>query len=282
MQTFPNISGLQRELAAVKANQKIAFVPTMGNLHEGHLALVRKARELADVVVVSIFVNPLQFGPNDDLDKYPRTLKIDQQKLEAEGVDLLFTPTTESIYPKGIENHSLVSVPKLGDYHCGASRPGHFDGVTTVVNILLNIIQADIAVFGEKDFQQLAIIRKMTEDLYMPTEIIGCPTGRASDGLALSSRNQYLTENEREIAPKLYQTLLQAQGQLLNNDDIVTITNKASENLDKSGFGVDYFNIADAQTLGQVLESSEKVVILVAAKLGQTRLIDNVSFSLNR
>jgi pantoate--beta-alanine ligase len=281
MKTFPNISGLQRELSAVKANQRIAFVPTMGNLHQGHLSLVQKAKELAEVVVVSIFVNPLQFGPNEDLDKYPRTLEADQEKLEALGVDLLFTPTAESIYPEGLEQHSKVSVPKLGDFHCGASRPGHFDGVTTVVNILFNIIQPDIAIFGQKDFQQLAIIKKMVADLYMPIDIIGCPTGRAEDGLALSSRNQYLTEKEREIAPTLYQVLQQAQNLLVAGNDTVTIATMMREKLQSAGFIVDYCNIADAKTLGQVLENTEEVVILVAAKLGQTRLIDNVSFSLN-
>jgi pantoate--beta-alanine ligase len=186
-----------------RSGHSIAFVPTMGNLHEGHLDLVRKARRLCDVVVVSIFVNPLQFGPNEDLDAYPRTLAADKEKLFAEGVQVLYTPGVEEIYPEGMEAQTIVHVPDLGDTLCGNSRPGHFDGVTTVVSKLFNIVQPDVAVFGEKDFQQLSIVRKMVSDLCMPIEIVGVATGRDEDGLARSSRNGYLSPEQRRVAPIL-------------------------------------------------------------------------------
>jgi len=198
--------------------ESIGFVPTMGYLHEGHLTRVRQAQQQWDRVVVSIFVNPLQFGPNEDLDKYPRTLEEDKKKLINEGVDFLFTPVVEEIYPHGMAGQTQVCVPFITKNHCGSSRPGHFDGVSTVVAKLFNIVQPDIAIFGKKDFQQLAVIRKMVDDLCIPVEIIGAATGRADDGLALSSRNQYLSASERQIAPLLFKVLHDASQQLQNTD----------------------------------------------------------------
>ena len=215
MRTVTTNAQLRAALDAVSASGKrIAFVPTMGNLHEGHLDLVRRARDICDVTVVSIFVNPLQFGANEDLDAYPRTMAADKEKLFAEGVDYLFAPGVDQIYPEGMECHTKVRVPDLSETLCGSSRPGHFDGVTTVVNKLFNIVRPDVAVFGEKDFQQLSIIRKMVEDLYMPVEIVGVATARAEDGLALSSRNGYLSAGERARAPRLHQTLQQVAARL--------------------------------------------------------------------
>ncbi len=283
MKTYSLISELQDALlGAVTNGQKLAFVPTMGNLHEGHLSLVKRAKQEADKVIVSIFVNPLQFGPNEDLDKYPRTLEDDKHKLIDEGVDFLFTPVVEEIYPHGMADQTQVSVPFITENHCGSSRPGHFDGVSTVVAKLFNIVQPDVAIFGEKDFQQLAVIRKMVEDLCIPIEIIGSATGRAEDGLALSSRNQYLNAKEREIAPLLYKTLLESQKALLSGIDTADeISRKAIQTLMNAGFNVDYFNICDAYTLKEIDAKTRNIVILAAAFLGQPRLIDNVSFTID-
>lgn len=281
MQTLPSTAAIQETLAPLRPHKCIAFVPTMGNLHEGHLALVRRAKAEADIVVVSIFVNPLQFGANEDLDKYPRTMDDDQKKLTQEGVDFLFTPSVEDIYPWGMKNQTTVSVPNLGHFHCGSSRPGHFDGVTTVVNKLFNIVQPHIAVFGEKDFQQLAIIRKMVNDLCMPVKIIGAATGRAEDGLALSSRNQYLTANERQNAPELRRTIEWAAQALAQGVKIASVQQQATNKLTSKGFSVDYFNICDADTLDAVTNVSREIVILAAAFLGQPRLIDNQTCPLN-
>lgn len=284
MQTYSLINELQSALqVANKIGQKLAFVPTMGNLHDGHLSLIKRAQQEADTVIVSIFVNPLQFGPTEDLDKYPRTLEADKQKLIQAGVDFLFTPTVDEIYPQGMAQQTQVCVPFITQNHCGSSRPGHFDGVSTVVSKLLNIVQPDVAVFGEKDFQQLAVIRKMVDDLCIPVEIIGSPTGRAADGLALSSRNQYLSAQERLIAPLLYQTLLASQkamqGADTSTDQIVL---NATETLENAGFRVDYINICDAQSLATITPETQQIVILAAAFLGQPRLIDNVSFSIDQ
>lgn len=273
---------LSAQLRQQKLNGKtIALVPTMGNLHNGHLALVKKAKQAADVVVVSIFVNPLQFGANEDLDKYPKTLAEDKAKLEALAVDFLFTPSTDDIYPEGLAQHSQVQVPKLGEFHCGASRPGHFNGVSTVVNILFNICQPNVAVFGEKDFQQLAIIKKMVADLCLPIDIQSVATARAEDGLALSSRNQYLSDAQRAIAPKLYQTLQQAKKAISEHQSFAETHQQSITKLQQLGFDIDYFNIANAKTLAPAGNNDKDLVLLAAVKLGQTRLIDNVSFSLN-
>jgi pantoate--beta-alanine ligase len=262
--------------------QSIAFVPTMGNLHEGHLELVRKARQLADVVVVSIFVNPMQFGPNEDLDAYPRTLAADKEKLFAEGVHVLFAPDVSEIYPEGLAAQTRVEGPELGDTHCGKSRPGHFDGVSTVVNKLFNIVQPDFAVFGEKDYQQLSIIRKMVRDLCMPIEIVGVPTKRDVDGLALRSRNGYLSRAQRSIAPTLHEVLLETRDAIACGfDNFAELEAHARLRLRQAGFEPDYFSICDAGTLREVTAQTEEVAILAAARLGSTRLIDNVRLSLN-
>lgn len=283
MRTFTRSTQLQTALRTLReAGQRIAFVPTMGNLHEGHLDLVRKARQLCDVVVVSIFVNPLQFGPSEDLDAYPRTLSADKEKLFSEGTHILYAPGVEDIYPEGMAAQTIVSVPDLGDTLCGSSRPGHFDGVTTVVSKLFNIVQPDVAVFGEKDFQQLSIVRKMVTDLCMPITVIGVPTARDGDGLALSSRNGYLTAEQRAVAPLLHQTLINCREAIACGfDNFLQLESHARMKLLQAGFEPDYFAIRDARTLRAVTEKTEEIAILAAARLGSTRLIDNVRLALN-
>ena len=284
MKTLNTIKALQQALQPLRRSGKtIAFVPTMGNLHEGHLALVKKAKTVADITLVSIFVNPLQFGPNEDLDKYPRTLHQDQQKLTTIGADYLFTPTSDEIYPNGKAKQTQIIVPGITERHCGQSRPGHFAGVATVVCKLFNIVQPDTAIFGQKDFQQLAVIRKMVGDLCLPVSIIGLETSRDSDGLALSSRNQYLTPEERQIAAILYKTLCDSRDIMLKEpENWQKIAENAAKTLEDSGFRVDYFNICDAHSLTDPDAESCDFAILAAAFLGNTRLIDNVYFSLNR
>ena len=283
MRTYSNSAQLQAALKNFRQEgQSIAFVPTMGNLHEGHLDLVRKARNLCDIVIVSIFVNPLQFGPSEDLDAYPRTMAADKEKLFGEGVQVLYAPGVEDIYPEGMKAQTQVHVPDLGDTLCGSSRPGHFDGVTTVVSKLFNIVQPDIAIFGEKDFQQLSIVRKMVEDLCMPIEIIGVNTHRDDDGLAMSSRNGYLTEDQRQVAPVLHQTLNSCREAIACGfDNFLQLESHARMKLLQAGFEPDYFAIRDARTLRAVTEDTEEIAILAAARLGATRLIDNVRLALN-
>ncbi len=283
MRTYSGNAQLQAALGKLRREgQSIGFVPTMGNLHEGHLDLVRKARDLCDIVVVSIFVNPLQFGAGEDLDAYPRTLAADKEKLFAEGVHVLYAPGVEEIYPEGMDAQTIVHVPELGNTLCGSSRPGHFDGVTTVVSKLFNIVQPDIAVFGEKDFQQLSIVRKMVVDLCMPIQIVGVPTTRDEDGLALSSRNGYLSVDQRGIAPVLNQTLNSCREAIACGfDNFLQLESHARMRLLQAGFEPDYFSIRDARTLKPVTEDTEEIAILAAARLGSTRLIDNVRLSLN-
>jgi pantoate--beta-alanine ligase len=283
MRTYSSNAQLQSALDGFRSNgQRIAFVPTMGNLHDGHLDLVRKARQLCDIVVVSIFVNPLQFGPTEDLDAYPRTLTADKEKLFAEGVQVLYTPGVEEIYPEGMQAQTVVHVPDLGDTLCGQSRPGHFDGVTTVVSKLFNIVQPDIAVFGEKDFQQLSIVRKMVNDLCIPVEIVGVATKRDEDGLAKSSRNGYLTFDQRRIAPVLHETLIGCREAIACGfDNFLQLESHARMKLLQAGFDPDYFAIRDARTLRNVTDDTEEIAILAAARLGATRLIDNMRLSLN-
>jgi pantoate--beta-alanine ligase len=283
MQTIERKMQLGTALQHRRSNgESIAFVPTMGNLHEGHLELVRRARQLADVVVVSIFVNPLQFGANEDLASYPRTLAADREKLFAEGVQFLFTPQVEEIYPDGLASQTVVRVPDLSDTLCGSSRPGHFDGVATVVNKLFNIVRPDFAVFGEKDFQQLSIIRKMVDDLCMPVDVGGVETVRADDGLALSSRNGYLSKQQRKIAPLLHRTLLECRDAIACGfDNFLQLESHARMQLLQAGFVPDYFAVRDARTLHAVSENTEEIAILAAARLGSTRLIDNVRLNLN-
>lgn len=282
MLTLTRIADLQAALAAYRQNnQSIAFVPTMGNLHAGHISLVDRAKQEADIVVASIFVNPLQFGANEDLDKYPRTLAADQEKLAATGCHFLFTPTVDEIYPLGMASQTQVVVPDITSNHCGHSRPGHFNGVSTVVNKLFNIVQPHVAVFGEKDFQQLAVIRKMVADLCMPVRIIGSPTSRADDGLALSSRNQYLSATERQTAPLLYQVLCETCGQLKKEPATAASARAiAWKKLENAGFRVDYYNICDARTLAEITPHTRSIVVLAAAFLGSTRLIDNLGFTI--
>ncbi len=279
MRTIHSLKELRTILRGYRRQDKtIGLVPTMGNLHEGHISLVRKAAESADVVVTTIFVNPMQFGANEDLDKYPRTLPEDQEKLEAAGNTLVFAPPVEEIYPEGLAQQTKVIVPEVSDGHCGASRPGHFEGVATVVTMLFNMVQPDLAVFGEKDFQQLAVIRKMTRDLFMPVEIIGAPTVREDDGLAKSSRNGYLSEQERKIAPAVFRTLEATAEKLANGrTDFQELESEAQQSLSAAGLRPDYFNIVNSLTLKPASPNDHELTILVAAFLGTTRLIDNLS-----
>lgn len=277
MQTFAEISALREQIKQYKREgRKIAFVPTMGNLHEGHLTLVRKAREHADIVVVSIFVNPMQFDRADDLNNYPRTLEDDLAKLNGEAVELVFTPTPEIIYPEGLDKQTFVDVPGLSTILEGASRPGHFRGVSTIVTKLFNIVQPDVACFGEKDFQQLAVIRKMTEDLAMDIEIIGVPTVREMDGLAMSSRNGLLTLDERQRAPVLARTMRWISSAMRGGrDDYASIIEDASDQLRAAGLHPDEIFIRDARTLQTINADTAQAVILMSAFLGKARLIDN-------
>ena len=256
--------------------KRVALVPTMGNLHDGHMKLVDEAKARADVVVVSIFVNPMQFDRPEDLARYPRTLQEDCEKLNKRKVDLVFAPSVKEIYPNGTETHTYVDVPGLSTMLEGASRPGHFRGVSTIVSKLFNLVQPDIACFGEKDFQQLALIRKMVADMGFDIEIIGVPIMRAKDGLALSSRNGYLTAEQRKIAPGLYKVLSSIADKLQvgerDLDEIITI---AGQELNEKGFRADDIQIRDADTLLEISENSKRAVILVAAWLGDARLIDN-------
>lgn len=256
--------------------KRVALVPTMGNLHDGHMKLVDEAKARADVVVVSIFVNPTQFDRPEDLARYPRTLQEDCEKLNKRKVDLVFAPSVKEIYPNGTETHTYVDVPGLSTMLEGASRPGHFRGVSTIVSKLFNLVQPDIACFGEKDFQQLALIRKMVADMGFDIEIVGVPIMRAKDGLALSSRNGYLTAEQRKIAPGLYKVLSSIADKLQAGerdlDEIITI---AGQELNEKGFRADDIQIRDADTLLEVSETSKRAVILVAAWLGDARLIDN-------
>ncbi|MCQ4271790.1 pantoate--beta-alanine ligase [Pseudomonas kuykendallii] len=268
-------------LHARRAGKRIGLVPTMGNLHAGHAALVERIAEHADFVVASIFVNPLQFGPREDLATYPRTLPADQEKLLAAGCDLLFAPSVEQMYPNGADGQTRVSVPEVSEGLCGASRPGHFEGVATVVNKLFNMVQPDVAVFGQKDFQQLAVIRKMVADLNLPIEIIGAPTVRASDGLALSSRNGYLDERQRATAPALYRSMTRlADGLRAGNTDRAALLEQARTEQEASGLRVDYLEIREAAHLRAARPEDRKLVILAAAYLGSTRLIDNLTVEL--
>ena len=268
---------LRREIRRWRqAGQRIALVPTMGNLHDGHLTLVDEARQRADVVVVSVFVNPMQFDRADDLARYPRTLQDDCEKLNRHGVDVVFAPAPQAIYPQGTENQTFVEVPVLSTLLEGASRPGHFRGVATVVSKLFNLVQPDVACFGEKDFQQLAIIRRLVADMGFDIDIVGVPTVRAKDGLALSSRNGYLTADERRLAPGLSQVMRSMAERLSNGErHIDEIIEQANTALQEKGFRPDGVAICDADTLQPLTVESQRAVILMAAWLGNARLIDN-------
>ena len=275
MKTETTIQGLTASLSPAKASRKIiGFVPTMGNLHEGHLNLVREARKLCDVVVVSIFVNPIQFGPNEDFDNYPRTLERDQQLLADVGCDIVFAPTVEQMYGNQ-PRLTNISVNNITDDLCGAQRPGHFDGVAVVVTKLFNMVQPNFAFFGQKDYQQLAVIRQFVRDLNIPLEVMGVPIARAADGLALSSRNGYLSPEHREIAPVIYQSLQTAAQQLTSGTALSDALNTIRATLTDAGFVVDYVE-ARSFELQKVDSFNQDVVLFVAAKIGKTRLIDNL------
>ena len=282
MNTVDTLPQLRAAIAGARSEGKrIALVPTMGNLHAGHIALINQAVERADFVVASIFVNPLQFGPNEDLDSYPRTLAADQSKLLEAGCNLLFTPDAQVMYPQGMAQHTIVSVPGVSTGLCGGSRPGHFDGVSTVVCKLLNMVQPDIALFGEKDYQQLAVIRKMVADLNMPVQVFGVPIVRDHDGLALSSRNGYLNPQQRANAPALQQSMQAVKAQIINgNRDYAALFEQLDRDLQTAGFRLDYVELRDAPSLQPADVQSTQLVLLAAAYLGSTRLIDNLIFDL--
>ena len=282
MNTVKNLQQLRAAISRARSEGKrIAFVPTMGNLHAGHIALIQHATERADFVVASIFVNPLQFGANEDLDSYPRTLVADQSKLLEAGCNLLFTPDAQDMYPQGMAQQTIVSVPGVSTGLCGGSRPGHFDGVATIVCKLLNMVQPDIALFGEKDFQQLAVIRKMVADLNMPVQIFGVPIVRDHDGLALSSRNGYLSAQQRAAAPALQQCLQALKAQIKNGRrDYAMLFEQFDTDLQATGFRLDYVELRDALSLQPAAVDSTQLVLLAAAYLGSTRLIDNLIFDL--
>ena len=261
--------------------QSVALVPTMGNLHAGHIALVKHANRLADRVVVSIFVNPMQFGPKEDFGAYPRTPEADRLQLAVAGTDLLFTPEVEEVYPGGMEGVTRVEVPAFSGILDGASRPGHFTGVATVVAKLFNMVQPDVAVFGEKDYQQLLVIRRMAADLCLPIQIVGHPTVREADGLAMSSRNQYLSKSERAQAPLLQRVLRDTEKALREGArGYATLQQQAVEKLTAGGFRPDYVEIRQADTLAPPGEDEKRFVVLGAAWLGKARLIDNLALDL--
>lgn len=278
MNTVKTVRELRAAVARARSEGKrVGLVPTMGNLHSGHAALVVKAAQRTDFVVASIFVNPLQFGPTEDLATYPRTLPADQETLLQAGCHLLFAPSVEEMYPHGMEDQTLVSVPHLSEGLCGASRPGHFDGVATVVSKLFNMVQPDLAIFGQKDFQQLAVIRALVRDLNMPIQIIGEPTVRAADGLALSSRNGYLSEEQRAAAPALYRVIKHiAEAIHIGERDLNFLLANGVDQLKAAGFRLDYLEIRNATTLRPTTAEDHDLVILAAAYMGSTRLIDNL------
>ena len=278
MQTITRIADMRALVRDWRfAREGIAFVPTMGNLHAGHASLIGAAHLHGRRVVASVFVNPLQFGPNEDYAAYPRTPDDDAALLEAQGVDVLFLPTVDEMYPQGVAGSTIVDVPELSGILCGAVRPGHFQGVATVVVKLLNLVQPDVGIFGEKDYQQLTIIRRSIEDLCLPVRIVGAPTVRADDGLALSSRNRYLNPQERAIAPEVYRSLDRARRRLESGDtDVEVIEREGLAALVKAGFRPDYFEVRMAGTLAKPHGQDVDVVVLTAARLGRARLIDNV------
>lgn len=278
MKTETTIQGLTASLAPARIAKKlIGFVPTMGNLHEGHLTLVRAAKKICDVVVVSIFVNPIQFGAGEDFDSYPRTLEQDSRLLADVGCDIIFAPSVDQMYGKQ-PRLTNISVSQITNDLCGQSRPGHFDGVAVVVTKLFNIVQPDYAFFGQKDYQQLAVIRQLVQDLNIPLEVIGVPIVRAADGLALSSRNGYLSEEQRSIAPTIYQLLKHAEVGLGEGQSLSQVLANISTELTRAGFVVDYVE-ARQPNLQPIDEFDRDLVLFIAAKLGSTRLIDNLQIN---
>ena len=275
------VSDLRAFLTLARGNGKtVGFVPTMGNLHQGHLDLVNKASDMTDIVVVSIFVNPMQFGPHEDFDAYPRTLKADCEALNNHPCDAVFAPTVREVYPRGVNTE--IDLPSLSTILCGHHRPGHFKGVATVVTKLLNIVQPDVAVFGNKDYQQLQVIQTMVADLLIPVTIVGADTTREPNGLAMSSRNAYLSAEEKETAAMLYATLKRIGDVLQSDSQVSTTLKQEKERLTAAGFVLDYLEIRDAQDLSKSYVEADSAVILVAAKLGRARLIDNLVIELKR
>jgi len=280
MITTQEISQIRQQVRAWHAKgETVAFVPTMGNLHLGHITLIKEAVKRADHVVASIFVNPMQFGQNEDLDAYPRTLAADQQALTEAGAELLFTPTPAIIYPKGMAQQSFVEVPKISDQLCGTSRPGHFRGVATVVCKLFNIVQPDIALFGRKDFQQLLVIKTMVADFSMPIEIVGVDTIRETSGLAMSSRNGYLSQVQKDKATTLKRTMDAMSAAIQQGESISNAIQAGHSQLTDAGFKPDYLEVRNASDLSQASHNDMELVILAAAYMGDTRLIDNLCFT---
>ena len=279
MKVFHTVSGLRDDLVRDRIQGlRIGFVPTMGNLHEGHLALLKQAKKTNDSVVCSIFVNALQFSLNEDWDKYPRTYQSDCEKLRDAGCDYLFHPDDTEMYPNGLDTQSRVICPTMTDVLCGASRPGHFEGVTTVVSKLFNIVQPDEAVFGIKDYQQLAVIRRMVEDLCLPIQISSAPIHRETDGLAMSSRNRYITDDERPLVTVLKDSLDWIAEQIRDgNKEFSELENMAAERVSEAGFKVDYITCSNSKTLDLAAYDDEDITVLGAMFTQAARLIDNVS-----
>ncbi|MGR6871350.1 pantoate--beta-alanine ligase [Pseudomonas sp. HK3] len=284
MKTVETIAQLQAEVKAARdAGKRIGFVPTMGNLHEGHMILVDQASEECDFIVASIFINPLQFNDIDDLGRYPRTLAADQEHLRDRDCDLLFFPSVDEMYPHGQDAQTTVSVPVVSEGLCGKSRPGHFDGVATVVSKLFHMVQPDAAFFGEKDFQQLAVIRKMVNDLNLPFDVVGVPTCREENGLAMSSRNNYLSAQEKKTAGHIYRVLNEISHKIQDGaSNFKALGEAAKKELTKLGFKPDYIEVRDANSLRPATSDDAELVVLVAAILGKARLIDNLRISLNK
>ncbi|WNO08146.1 pantoate--beta-alanine ligase [Teredinibacter sp. KSP-S5-2] len=282
MDVFHHIKSIRLAISEAKAaGKKVGFVPTMGNLHDAHLALVEQAQQLSDVVVVSIFVNRLQFGLNEDWDRYPRTMEQDIVKLTSIGCDYLFHPEEVEVYPNGMDEQTRVIVPSMTNVLCGSSRPGHFEGVTTVVSKLFNIVQPDLAIFGNKDYQQLAIIRRMVEDLCMPVEIIAGDIVREKDGLAMSSRNSFITEQERPRANQLHRSLSWICDQVKEgNRDFLKLEGEAKSQIEKAGFRPDYVTISNSKTLEPAAHDDLEITVLGAMYTQNARLIDNLSLDL--
>jgi len=277
VKTIRKIASLRETLRAFRhAGETVALVPTLGNLHEGHMSLVELARKQADRIVVSVFVNPTQFGPGEDYQAYPRTLDHDRRQLTRAGADLLFAPAVDEMYPRAADAGTVVSVPGLSTILCGEFRPGHFDGVSSVVSRLFNIVQPDCAIFGQKDYQQLTIIRRLQADMHYPVAIVAGPTLREADGLALSSRNQYLSPAERKLAPALYRAVRECGDRLrAGAHDYAALEAHGKATLVAAGFRPDYFAVRNADDLGPAQAMDRRLVVLVAAHLGRARLIDN-------
>lgn len=287
MKIIHDVQQLKTEIRQAKqAGQQVGLIPTMGNLHQGHLTLVEEAKKHTQFTVASIFVNPTQFGPNEDFDNYPRTLDEDAKKLELVGLDILFAPDVATMYPNGTDMKAKVEVPRLSEILCGASRPGHFTGVATVVSKLFNLTEPDKAFFGEKDFQQLTVIKRFTEELVFPIEVLGVPTVREDNGLAMSSRNGYLTAQEKENAAAIYRSMCEIKQQLesgqvtWNDQTRQTLCENAQQTLEQMGFIRDYYEIRRRSDLEVPAPTDKQLVILVAAKLGKARLIDNMQIDL--